>query len=478
MTAGGPIQSVVVVGGGITAWSAAAALRRHIPSLEVTLISCPVPSDAITDRISCTLPSISAFHDDLGLTEADTVGGAQSGLRIGTLFEGWAAGLPAYIHAYGNYGAAVEGVPFHQLWLRARAKEEAAPFDHFSVAAELGRIGRIASAAPATASVGYGLRLTIGRYAALMRDFALHLGAKEQLCRSFETRSRSDDGFVDCLALDTGVTVSGDLFVDCTGPAASIRSALDDALEDWAAWLPCDRLVIGEDRAEDGDAILDRVSATACGWQWEAGPSRGAVYSSAHAKEHPPEGNPIRQGCRAEPWLRNCVAIGDAAATVEPLEWANLHLAHSQVDRMIAMMPGRDCAPVELREYNRQCVDEARRVRDFICMHYVTARRDEPFWKDVASVEPPPSLAHTLALFAERGRLPYYEEETFSRDSWVAVLLGQGFQPRDTDPLVDMLSLDRIRGELDRHSNFIRDFAQAQPMYLDYISNLTRRAPQ
>jgi len=164
--------------------------------------------------------------------------------------------------------------------------------------------------------------------------------------------------------------------------------------------------------------------------------------------------------------------------TVEPLEWANLHLAHSQIDRLISMMPGRDCAPVELGEYNRQCLDEARRVRDFICMHYVTAQRDEPFWKDVASMSAPRSLAHTLALFAERGRLPYYEEETFSRDSWAAVLLGQGFEPRQTDPLADVLSADQIRSELDRHGEFIRNFAQEQPMYLDYISNLSARGTQ
>jgi tryptophan halogenase len=139
------------------------------------------------------------------------------------------------------------------------------------------------------------------------------------------------------------------------------------------------------------------------------------------------------------------------------------------------MMPGRDCAPVELAEYNRQCVDEARRVRDFICMHYLTARRDEPFWKDVASIEPPESLSHTLALFAERGRLPYYEEETFSRDSWTAVLLGQGFEPRGTDPLADSLSDDEIRSELARHVSSIRAFVEAQPAYVDYLSKLSKR---
>jgi tryptophan halogenase len=476
------IRTVVVGGGGISAWSAAAALKRHIPSLEVSVVACPVSDDAIADRIMCTLPSIVGFHEDLGLTDADTVIGAKSGLRMGTVFEGWSAGLPSYVHAYGTYGAAVEGVPFHQLWLRARGGEAVARFDQFSAAAELGKLGRIGAAPLAGASIGYGLHLTLDRYAAMMREFALHLGATEHSCGSADTNLRSTDGFIESLTLDDGAIVAGDLFVDCTGPAARIRSVLNSDFEDWSAWLPCDRMIMTESAPAGTASNLDRVTAEPTGWQWEASSptasSRGYVYSSAHSKEEPAEeARPIhiRQGCRTEPWYRNCVAIGDAAVSVEPLEFANLHLAHSQIDRLVSMMPGRDCAPVELAEYNRQCVDEARRVRDFICMHYLTARRDEPFWKDVASIEPPESLSHTLALFAERGRLPYYEEETFSRDSWTAVLLGQGFEPRGTDPLADSLSDDEIRSELARHVSSIRAFVEAQPAYVDYLSKLSKR---
>jgi tryptophan halogenase len=479
---GESMRHVAVAGGGIVAWSAAAALKRHIPLLEVTIVNCPVPPDALGDRMMSTLPSISDFHQDLGLTEADTLIGAQSGLRIGTLFEGWTTGHPSYVHAYASYGAAVEGIPFHQLWLRARMAESTMRFDRFSAAAELGRARRIGMSTTSAPSetIGYGNHLTLERYRTLMRDFALHLGVREQACSGIEPKIRGKDGFVESLSLDTGVSVHADLFVDCTGPVASVRSALDPSFEEWGAWLPCDRVAFFSGEEDVEPAILDRVTAAAAGWQWEASSpfrhSRGGVYSSAHEHENFENGETIsiRQGCRPESWLRNCVAIGDSAVLVEPLEWANLHLAHSQIDRLVSMMPGRDCAAVELAEYNRQCSDEARRVRDFICAHYLTARREEPFWKDVAAMDAPPSLAHTLALFAERGRLPYYEEETFSRDSWAAVLLGQGFEPRETDPLADKVPLDRVRSELDRHCDFIRGYVEAQPLYLDYVANLSQ----
>ena len=145
------------------------------------------------------------------------------------------------------------------------------------------------------------------------------------------------------------------------------------------------------------------------------------------------------------------VAIGDAAVSIEPLEWSNLHLAHSAIDRVIAMLPAGLPHPLEQAEYNRQSLAEARRVRDFVLLHYVTSRRTGEFWQDIASTEPPESLAHTLRLFRERGRLPFYEEETFDRDSWLAVLFGQGVRPRHADALADSVSPDQALHAMDRH---------------------------
>jgi tryptophan halogenase len=123
------IRSVVVVGGGIVAWSAAAALKRRLPILSVTVVACPPAANALADRMICTLPSIVDFHADLGLSVADTILGAGSGYRLGTRFEGWAD--TDYVHAYGSYGAPFGSAPFHQYWLRAASASVAAPFDSY-----------------------------------------------------------------------------------------------------------------------------------------------------------------------------------------------------------------------------------------------------------------------------------------------------------------------------------------------------------
>src|SRR5438067_5450154 len=111
------IRSVVVAGGGIVGWSAAAALKRRLPILSVSVIAIPPEADALAERMTCTLPSIVDFHGDLGLSEADTVLRAGSGYRLGTRFEGWSGS--DYVHAYGNYGTSLGTAAFHQYWLRA-----------------------------------------------------------------------------------------------------------------------------------------------------------------------------------------------------------------------------------------------------------------------------------------------------------------------------------------------------------------------
>jgi tryptophan halogenase len=240
---------------------------------------------------------------------------------------------------------------------------------------------------------------------------------------------------------------------------------------------------------------LDRSVAHSAGWRWEAASpvrtSHGLVYSSGHLSDSKAErvfrnaaavdprepAIQLRAGRRPEPWLRNCVAIGDSAVTVEPLEWTNLHLAHNAIDRVISMMPDRDCSAVELWDYNRQSEAEAMRVRDFLVLHYAVARRpSDGFWRDAACRELPPSLAHTLTQFRERGRLPFYEDETFAKDSWLAVLFGQGVIPRRTDPLLDGVpEIDSDRA-MTQMLQSVEALVQTLPTHADYLRNLSRQA--
>ena len=100
-------------------------------------------------------------------------------------------------------------------------------------------------------------------------------------------------------------------------------------------------------------------------------------------------------------------------------------------------------------EYNRQLVKKFEQVRDFIILHYkATQRDDSPFWNHTRTMEVPDSLTDRIALFQEAGRVFRYEDELFSKPSWVAVLLGQNILPRSVDPIVTTVDQDKISRSL------------------------------
>ncbi len=131
-------------------------------------------------------------------------------------------------------------------------------------------------------------------------------------------------------------------------------------------------------------------------------------------------GRPVLRQDQSDRGRAGSHGVAIASRSVTPrrrsIRWngCNLHLALSAIDRLIAMLPDRDMAPVEAADFNRQTLAEAERVC-VTCWRCIIARtaRPEPMWRAVASAAPPNSMAHTLRQFEERGRLPFYEEETF-----------------------------------------------------------------
>jgi tryptophan halogenase len=482
------IASVAVVGGEIVGWTVAAALKRHLPYLQVTVVPADSSGEDPANRLASTLPSISAFHEDIGLTDADTIVRAGSSIRLGTRFIGWAPEGAETLHVYGDYGQAAEGTAFHQLWLRAGSA--AGPFSDYSLAAAMARENRFATAPEGPLSeVQFGLQIDPKVYGEMMSAYAEHLGVQQSRTQFADVRLDLTVGHIAAAILTDGSEVVADLYVDCTGPRALVRSALDHEVADWSKWLPCDEILVAEGPAPDRLPIVDEVVALESGWRWEAKSPRrtgaGVCYSTRHSERAEASAQiegyaveqtlTLRQGCRPSPWLRNCVAVGASAFQIEPLEWTNLHLVHSAADRIVSMMPGRDCTPVELAEYNRQSVAEAERIRDFLLLRYVTSARSEPLWAEIRAQELPASLSHSLTLFQERGRLPFYEEETFARDSWVALLFAHGIRPRRRDPLVDRIDPQTAALGMSRLRQMIATAVPQLPTHEQFLGSLHRQ---
>ena len=471
-----PIRSVCVAGAGIVGLSAALAFGRALPGVAITIVETEADPAALADRLPGTLPTVHLFHAAIGLDELDLVRDGIALHRLGTRFEHWSASGEPWLHVFGDYGLEAGGSPFHSVWQRARLAGRARPYHSYAAGAALAAAGKFVHpsddpASPLSAFL-YGLNLDPERYRQRLAAATAALPRALGMIGEVERRA---DGGVAALRLDGGRRIEADLFIDCTGPSAALLSRIDDRFEDWSRWLPCDRVSIGEARS-DRPNPCDRVQATGNGWRGESSLVDRTLTVHAFASgfgEADETAAPIRPGRRPEPWVRNVLAIGDASLAIDPLHAASLHLAQSAILRALELLPGRDCHPLELREYNRRTGQETIRVRDFLALHYLrSGRRDSPFWQELSEREPPDSLARTLTQFERRGRLPFFAEETFDKQSWAAVLLGLGVVPANVDPVACGIDLDRAVTAMDGLAGRIAALPDRFPSYADVLARM------
>ena len=490
------LRTIAVVGSGIVGLSAAIAFARALPKVRVTVLATPPDPAALADRLSGTLTSVHGFHVATGIEESELVRLGAATHRIGTRFEHWSADGAPWQHAYGDYGRDSAGIGFHNLWVQARRAGRAGPFDRYSAAALLAEAGKFVHPGEDPQSplstYSYALRLDPERY----RELLLQIGGRARLSRvegGVAGVERREDGGVAAILLGDGRRLEADLFVDCGGPSAPVLSRIDDRFEDWSAWHPADRVLIGTGRGA-GPSSCDRAVAEDIGWRGEAPLGERSVvtftYSSAAAAEEAARralaghivgevrAVAIRPGRRPEPWVRNVLAIGEAAEAVDPLQATNLHLAQSAIMRALGLLAGRDFHPLELAEYNRRSGQQVLRVRDFIALHYLrSGRREGAFWKPLGRRAPPDSLAHTLAQFERRGRLPFYENESFDKHGWVAALLGLGVIPEHCDPIAAGIEVDESAAGLERLAAQLAAIPPQLPPYRDYLERMREAAP-
>jgi tryptophan halogenase len=491
------LRTIAVVGGGAVAFSAALAFARALPRVRVGLVETPLDPAALADRMPGTLPAVGRFHAAIGVEEIGLVRGGAAVHRLGTRFERWSASGETWHHVFGEYGLGTGPVPFHQIWLRAKRAGRALAYDRYAAAAVLAAAGKFVHPADDPASplstFLYGLRLDPERYRARLAAEAarLPLLRAEGEVGGVERRG---DGAVAALLLRDGRRFEADLYIDCTGPAALLLSACDDAFEDWAECLPCDRLLLAAAPPPDAPGPLDLAAATSVGWRWSAPLHDRSLAGLAYAGGITTEGRArrvlaseasleaeeclaIRPGRRPRPWVGNVLALGDAAVALDPLEGANLSLAQTAIERALELLPGRDCHPLELAEYNRRTAQETERVRDFIALHYLrSGRAAGEFWQAMAGRRLPGSLARTLEQFGRRGRLPFFEEDSFEPQSWLAVLIGMGVLPAAVAPIATAIDEERAAAGMERLAARLAALPERLPPYRDYLARMARGA--
>jgi tryptophan 7-halogenase len=474
-----PIEHIVIAGGGVAGWMAASMLSRKLDpaKVDITVMEKGGIDDSlgIAQPIETMLPATCATSAAFGYDEDVLIRATHASIDLGAALTGWNGAAAAAFLPFGTMGAAMGPVAFHQLAARLRSEGLAVNFANYTLGPLCAQTGRVARPVPGDQSVhstlAYGLSIDCNAYASALRADAVTRGVA--VIAAGVTRAETTaDGLTTALIADNGQAIAGDLFIDATGP----QSMLQSDFVDWRAWLPCDRAAAVRKQSGDSPLPYVHLEAHEAGWQCFAAlrNATGEVFVY-HADSLPGthDATPFTTGRARAPWHGNLVAIGGAAAVIDPVARTQLHLAQSAILRILTLFPNDRTCPTEAAEYNRQTIEELDCARDYAVLFYKGNKRvGEPFWDECRAMPVPDRLTHKIALYESCGRVALHDGELFEEPQWVALFDALGYRPRRYDALANSIERATIEDHFARIRNVMLKAVATMPTHSDYLRSM------
>jgi len=511
--AGDPtLPTVLVAGSGTVGWMTAAVLcatmGRAGDVCRITVVGAD-PDEGVSVG-EATRPAFAEFAAFLGLAEHRWMPACNAVFSFGARFEGWSSGShdDRFWQVFGSVPLDGSGrVSPMQLWVRDRLAGEQTP----SFARAMSPAAAVAAAGKApknpvggdSAPLPSGFHVDTVLLTALLREYATSRGV------AFRSKPidqvEAAGGRIGGVRLEGGEQLTADLYVDCTGMRGSlIGKSLGEPWLDWSDHLPCDRAVVVDpvyaegdpfDEMNDGIAPFTTIRAIEAGWTWRTPLlgrlGAGYAYASAHLEPERAErrlrellgpraaGIPahhltIPAGRRQRSWVGNCVAIGAAAASVEPLTSTRLTLVQEDLFQLAQNLPDSSMADPLRNRFNRRTADCADRARDVLVLPYVLSGRvDTSFWRALKDEKAmPESLNLRLREWRDVWPTEPARPAIFGPFEVCSILAGMGWLPQR--PLPAALCAphrDAFRRRIEETS---RRLISQLPVHAEYFRKLER----
>jgi tryptophan 7-halogenase len=390
------INKVLVVGGGSAGFLCALGLKAKMTDLDVRLIRSK-DIGIIGVGEGSTMPLTNFLHGFLQIDMRWFVRQSRATWKLGMRYLNW--GQNQYFYALGTQiDQRLTVLPRNSAYYCMRGMQSSTPL------VALMEEGKVFQRTPAGAP-------------AWQWNLAYHLenetfvGTLEALCRSVGVQIidatvrevKQNDAGVSGLVMDSGQTLSADLYVDCSGfGSLLLGKTLKEPFVSFKSSLFCDRALVGGwDRTDEPIQPYTTAEAMDCGWAWrielERRINRGYVYSSSFTADDVVEAEFRRKNPKIGPtrivkfisgryergWVKNVVALGNAEGFVEPLEATALGViaGRSRLLSEILMESGRKVPPSYVELYNKHHVKLWDSIRRYLAMHYKhNPQMHTPFW--------------------------------------------------------------------------------------------------
>jgi tryptophan halogenase len=489
------IKNIIIVGGGTAGWMTAAGLSKVL-SRQWNIQLIESEEIGVVGVGEATIPLINIFNEALEINQDEFIRETNGTFKLGIEFVNWGKLGDSYIHGFGPLGPDIGITKFHQFWLKQRLKDPSLNLEDFSINTAAARKFKFLRAQTdmqnsPLGEITHAYHFDAILYARYLRKYAEARGVKRIEGKITGATRHGETGFIEAVHLENGASVSGDLFVDCSGfQGLLIEKELQAGYEDWSHWLPCNRAWAVPCESTAPLLPYTRSTAHTAGWQWRIPLQHRIGNGHVYSNDFMPDDQAVeilmknldgkaladpRQlkfvtGKRKKLWVKNCVAVGLASGFMEPLESTSIHLIQSTISRLVAFFPHEDFSQADIDEFNRQSDFEFEKIRDFLILHYkATNRDDSEFWKYCKNLRTPDSLQNKIDLFRNNGRVFRDGIEMFTEISWVEVMIGQGIVPKNYHPLVDTIEEAEIERYLAKIQTTIAKCVDVMPLHADYV---------
>jgi 2-polyprenyl-6-methoxyphenol hydroxylase-like FAD-dependent oxidoreductase len=460
------IRRILIVGGGTAGWMTALTLARSLgdQGVEITLVESPTVGSIGVGEGST--PWLRGFFDGLGIEEQEWMPQCHATYKNGITFAGWSTkpGFTRYFHPFASMLDNLTMLQFvHNADARVNGADVCAHPDRYFLATRLARkdlAPKPMETFPFDVWHGYHFdAVLLGQF---MQKKAVQRGVRHRVAHV--THAHLDEqGHIASVATEEGLTLSADLFVDCTGFAALLIdkalktpyvSFADNLFNDAAVALPTPL----------GDSLPSETVSTALkyGWMWKIPLTQrfgnGYVYSSQACSADQAERElretlglleadvPARHlkmkiGRVTRHWNKNCVAIGLSQGFIEPLEATALLFIQQTASTFVDYLEQGDLSEAAHDRFNDQVNQHFEGTRDYIVTHYKTnSRTDTAYWRaNAANQTLSEPLKQLLNLWMSgQGIAAAVRQQRLGKGypvfSWYAIMAGMGIFP-DADTL-------------------------------------------
>ena len=459
------MKKIIVLGGGTAGWLTALLVREFYPQFEVTVVESD--TIGILGAGEGTVPHIVAVLDFLKIPVSALMRECGATLKTGIKFTNWHGDNTAYFHNFtGNDELEMWDLDsiFRSNVLPTMLVGKNIPLDSASFIARLsaeGKVPFVVGEIPPADLQNYPDPLQrlhhLGSFALhfdarLLAGFLGRLARKERNIARVEGKfaqvNTDADGNISGLSLEDGRVLGCDFIFDCSGFARLLLGKhFNETWVDYSKHLPLDT-ALPFFIPHDGGNLPPYTEAIAMkyGWIWKIPVQErygcGYVFDSSFISEEEalkevedklgfsvtsPKTFRFKAGAFSNSLVKNCFAVGLAQNFVEPLEATSIWVFTRNLINFLKSDAINNLTPEVTNRINAGCRMVNDPIPEFLQLHYLTRRRDSPFWQTFRErMTIIPSLQEKLELWQE---MPLFDHDTvalemFKAPSWITVGAG------------------------------------------------------